>query len=527
MHPAETFELVFTLLLAILALHWFAERAKLPPSVALLVGGGALAFLPGLPVIELDPELVLVLFLPPLLMDGAYYTALAAFRRHSAGILSLAIGAVVFTTLVVGLVVHWLVPALPWAACFALGAIVSPPDAVSARAVLQRVKLPRRLTTLLEGESLLNDASGLVLFRFAVAAALTGSFDAVDASLEFGFLAIGGVVVGAVVGGAWTFLLRRLGDETLMILASLILGWAAYLAGEAVHVSGVISTVTAGLVFGWYQHVVFTASVRIRASAFWHVMVFLMEAMIFILIGLSLRGVLERVGGFETVLATMAVPVVGVIVAMTLARFVWIFGCDAVLALLNRIGFSIDDPLGPRAATVMSWAGMRGVVTLAVALTVPETMPGRDLMLVAAFAAILVTVLLQGTTLGLVIRAANLSDRGVRPALSLAQAEAAVAAAQLVAVRSQAYTDDGTLAHPRLLEGFQRRADQAFQNADDEDTFVDEITAHYDLVLEAVRAGRAELVRLHRAHQISDETLHDLERDLDLEELSATAAKSL
>ena len=527
MHPAETFELVFILLLAILALHWLAARARLPPSVALLVGGGALAFFPGLPVIELDPELVLVLFLPPLLMDGAFYTALAAFRRHIAGILSLAVGAVVFTTLVVGVVVHWLVPELPWADCFALGAIVSPPDAVSARSVLQRVKLPRRLTTLLEGESLLNDASGLVLFRFAVAAALTGSFDAVDASLDFGFLAIGGIAVGAIVGGIWTLLLRRLGDETLMILASLILGWAAYLAGEAVHVSGVIATVTAGLVFGWYQHVVFTASVRIRAGAFWHVMVFLMEAMIFILIGLSLRGVLERVGGFETVVSTMTVPIIGVVVAMTLARFVWIFGCDAILALLDRMGIATDDPLGPRAATVMSWAGMRGVVTLAVALTVPETMPGRDLMLVAAFAAILVTVLLQGTTLGLVIRAAGLTDRDLRPPLLLAEAEAAVAAAQLVAVRSHAYAEDGTLVHPRLLESFQRRADQTSRHIGNEDEFVEAITAHFDIVIEAVKAGRVELVRLHRAHQISDETLHDLERDLDLEELAATASKAI
>ena len=527
MHPAETFELVFILLLAILALHWLAARARLPPSVALLVGGGALAFFPGLPVIELDPELVLVLFLPPLLMDGAFYTALAAFRRHSAGIVSLAVGAVVFTTLVVGVVVHWLVPELPWAACFALGAIVSPPDAVSARAVLQRVKLPRRLTTLLEGESLLNDASGLILFRFAVAAALTGSFDAVDAGLEFGFLTIGGVVVGAVVGGVWTLLLRRLGDETLMILASLILGWAAYLAGEAIHVSGVIATVSAGLVFGWYQHVVFTASVRIRAGAFWHVMVFLLEAMIFILIGLSLRGVLERVGGFETVVSTMTVPIVGVVIAMTVARFVWIFGCDAVLVLLDRMGIATDDPLGPRAATVMSWAGMRGVVTLAVALTVPETMPGRDLMLVAAFAAILVTVLFQGMTLGMVIRAVRLPDRDMRPPLVLAEAEAAVAGAQLAAVRSQAYAADGTLTHPRLLESFQLRADQTSQNADKGDMFVGEITAHYDIVIEAVKAGRAELVRLHRAHQINDETLHDLERDLDLEELSARAAKAV
>ena len=177
MHPVEAFELVLALLVGVVALHWLARRLGLPPATALLVGGGALAFVPGLPPVSLDPELALVLFLPPLLLDGAYYTAFGRFRRHLPGILSLAIGAVVFTTLVVGLVVHAFVPGLPWAACFALGAIVSPPDAVSARAVLQRVTLPRRLSALLEGESLLNDATGLVLFRFAVAATLSGVFD--------------------------------------------------------------------------------------------------------------------------------------------------------------------------------------------------------------------------------------------------------------------------------------------------------------------------------------------------------------
>ena len=412
MHPVETFELVFVLLMAIIVLHWAAARVGLPPAVALLVGGGALAFVPGLPVVTLDPELVLVLFLPPLLMDGAYFTAIAAFRRHIAGILSLAVGAVVFTTLVVGVVVHWLVPTLPWAACFALGAIVSPPDAVSARAVLQRVTLPRRLTTLLEGESLLNDASGLVLFRFAVAATLTGAFDAGQAGLSFAVLALGGIVVGGAVGGLWMLLLRQLRDDTLMIAASMLLCWAAYLSGEAAHVSGVIATVTAGLVFGWYQHVIFSANVRIRGTAFWQVMVFFFEAFVFILIGFSLRGVLERVGGIETVATTMALPVFGVVAAVTVARFAWVFGSDAALALMNRVGVAAKRPLGPRAATVMSWAGMRGVVTLAVALTLPEAMPGRDLTLVTAFVVILVTVMLQGTTLGLVIRAAGLSRRG-------------------------------------------------------------------------------------------------------------------
>lgn len=167
MHAVEAFELVLGLLVLVIGLHWLALKLHWPPATALLVGGGTLAFVPGLPQISLDPELALVLFLPPLLMDGAYYTALGRFRRHLPGILSLAVGAVVFTTLVVGVVVHTIIPELPWAACFALGAIVSPPDAVSARAVLKGVHLPRRLEALLEGESLLNDATGLILFRFA------------------------------------------------------------------------------------------------------------------------------------------------------------------------------------------------------------------------------------------------------------------------------------------------------------------------------------------------------------------------
>ena len=526
MHPVETLELIFVLLAAVLLLHWTAARPGLPPAVALLLGGGALAFLPGLPIITLDPELVLVLFLPPLLMDGAYFTEIAAFRRHIGGILSLAVGAVIFTTAVVGLVVHWLVPALPWAACFALGAIVSPPDAVSARAVLQRVRLPRRLTTLLEGESLLNDASGLVLFRFAVAAALTGAFDAGQASLSFAFLALGGIAVGGAAGALWVLLHRHLRDDMLMIVASMTLCWAAYLAGEALHVSGVIATVTAGLVYGWYQHVIFSANVRMRGAAFWQVMVFLFEALVFILIGFSLRGVLERVGGIGTAWETMALPVLGVVAAVVLARFAWVFGSDAVLALLHRAGVTTRRPLGPRAASVTSWAGMRGVVTLAVALTLPETMPGRDLMLVTAFAVILATVLIQGTTLGLVIRLAGLRDRDPPARLNLGAAEAAMAGAQLEIVEAHAHAPDGTLIHPRLLESYRLRARQTANYSQSADAFAGDIAAHFDLVIAAVAAGRTELVRLHRAGDIDDETLHNLEHDLDLEELAAIASKT-
>ncbi|MBB3952596.1 Na+/H+ antiporter [Aureimonas jatrophae] len=526
MHPVELFELIVAMFVAVLVLHYIAQRLSLPPAVALLIGGGTLAFVPGLPPVELDPELVLVIFLPPLLMDGAWFTALAPFRRHLAGIASLAVGAVLFTAAAVALATKLVVPDLPWAACVALGAIVSPPDAVSARAVLQRVKLSRRLGTLLEGESLLNDATGLVLFRFAVAATLTGTFSLGEALGSFTFLVAGGLLVGGAIGALWVLLLRRLGDDYLMIAASVLVCWVSYLLGEMLHVSGVIATVTAGLVCGWYQHTIFTASVRLRGVAFWQTLIFLLEAAVFILIGLSLRGVLERVGGIGVVWDDMAGPVAAVIAAMTLARFAWVFGGDAVLRQVQRRGWRGAEPLGGRSALVMSWAGMRGVVTLAVALSLPETMPERDLMLVVAFAAILVTVLVQGMTLGLVIGWANLGeDERAHPPLDLFAAETAMLRAQLAAVESQAYSVDGTLLHPRLLDSYRRRASVSGEFKGSAAERDQSIADHFDVILAAVAAGRAELVRLHRTHQIDDETLHDLERDLDLEELGAIAAK--
>ncbi|NNM76676.1 Na+/H+ antiporter [Sphingomonas sp. ID1715] len=519
MHPVETFEVVLVLLALVIALHWVAQRIGLPPATALLVGGGALAFVPGLPQIVLDPELALVLFLPPLLMDGAYYTAFGRFRRHLPGIISLAVGAVLFTTIAVAGVTHMLLPQLPWAACFALGAIVSPPDAVSARAVLHGVVLPRRLTALLEGESLLNDATGLVLFRFAVAATLSGVFDAGEAVQSFVLLALGGVAVGIGAGASWVLIVKRLHDQTLIIAATTLLGWGAYLAGEWLHVSGVIATVTAGLILGWYQHEIFPANVRLRGSAFWQTLVFVLEALVFILIGFSLRAVVERVGGFEAVSASMALPILGVLGAVVLARFVWVFGSDVMLTALRRLGWRRARPLGPRQAVVLGWAGMRGVVTLAVALTLPAQMPGRDLMLVTAFAVIFATVVLQGTSLGWLIRRFQPEDKDPPARLSLADSEAAVARAKAAAVEANAYDGDGTLIHPQLLEQYRKRAEATERYAQDVDGFMARIRSHFDVTLLAIAAGRAELIRQHRAGQIEDETLHNLERDLDLEEM--------
>ncbi len=527
MGAVHLFELVIAMLFAVIALHWLAHKLHLPPAVALIAGGAALAFIPGLPSISLDPNLVLVIFLPPLLMDGAWFIALRHLRRHLIGILSMAIGAVLFTTLVVAAVAHWLLPSLPWAACAALGAIVSPPDAVSARAILQRVRLPQRLSILLEGESLLNDATGLVLFRFAIAAAVTGAFSISEALGSFAMLALGGAVVGAACAAVWVFVARRLSDEYLVIAASVLVCWATYIAAEHLHVSGVIATVICGLICGWYQHRVFSAAIRMRGTSFWNVMVFLLEASVFLLIGSSLREVITRVGGFGVVFEQMAVPILWIVLAMTLARFAWIFACDGITVLVRKLGYRRYEILGPRASTVLSWAGMRGVVTLAVALSVPANLPGRDFLLVAAFAVILVTVLVQGTTLGSIIEWLRPPEAGAKAApLNMSQAEVAMAKAQMVVVEKLAYDGDGKLIHPQLLQRYQTRAKVSETYAGNEMTMQPRLQAHFDVVLEAVAAARKELLRLHEQGQIDDRVLQELERDLDLEELGAISAKA-
>lgn len=525
MTAVESFELILGLLTIVVGLSWLANKLHLPPASALLVGGTALAFIPGLPAVSLDPELALVLFLPPLLMDGAFFTALGRFRRHLPGIISLSVGAVVFTTLVVGLVAHAILPALPLAACFALGAVVSPPDAVAARAVLQQVHLPRRLSALLEGESLLNDATGLVLFRFAVVAAVTGTFSLTSAAGSFVWLALGGVVVGAGIGAIWLFTIRHIGNSTLMIVGSLLLSWLAYIAGERLHVSGVIATVTAGMIFGWYQHVVFPAGVRLRIKGIAETTNFLLEALVFILIGFSMRATVAQFSNFGEAFAAMVPIIAGVILAVIAARFVYIAGSELLLGLLKRAGVKRARPLGWRQSVVLGWAGMRGVVTLAAALSLPTDFPGRDIIIITAFAVILATVVGQGATLSWIIKLVKPVDSDPPAPVSLLACEAAVAAAKYQFVEANAYDEGGKLIHPQMLEFAQRRMEVSQRFAADDGSMMDNFHTHMELLQQSVSAGREELIRIHRAGEIEDEVLHNLERDLDIEEMTILAQR--
>jgi Na+/H+ antiporter len=513
MSSVSAFKLVLLSLIVMIGLQLLAKRLKLPPAAALLIGGIAMAFVPGLPPVHLDPHPVIVVFLPPLLMDGAYFSVWEELKCNLGAILLLAIGAVAFTTLAVGVVAHLVVPSLPWAVCFALGAIVSPPDAIAAKAVLERVALPRKLMAILEGESLLNDAAGLVLVRFAVAAALTGTFSIEHAAASFALLGLGGVVVGAVVGYVIVQIIRCLDDDYLIITTSVLTAWISYIVGEMLGVSGVIATVMAGLTLGWYQHEVLSATVRMRGTAFWQVVIFLLEALVFILIGLSLRGVIARSGGADDALFTLAPAVAAVLGAVVLSRFVWVFVTEFFNASWQRLTGRGRVALDWRTATITSWAGMRGVVTLAVALSLPETLPGRDLILVASFAVILVTVLLQGTTIGLLIEWINPDrspDAGTQH-LTEPQAWARLEAAQLAAIEPLVRDSEGKVIHPRLLEQYTYRATLTKAYGDRADFPHEERVTHYDVVLAAIAAGRKELLRMHRSGAIHDEMLHILD----------------
>lgn len=502
---------VLVLIGAVLILSLIARRLHVAPAVVFVLGGMALAATPhGLPV-TVDPELVMALFLPPLLHSAAYFTEWRAFKASLSPILTLAIGAVLFTTVAVAVAAKLVAPELPWAACFALGAIVSPPDAVAASAVLKRMRLPDSLSTILEGESLVNDASGLVLYRFAVAAAMTGSFSLVEASGSFALVAVGGIAIGLICGKALLMLIGRLKDTNLEIAATFGMAYGSYLLAESVHVSGVLATVTCGLVLGAGQHGVLSSRTRLEARAAWAFMTFLLEALVFVLIGLALRDVLQRLAGADIGAVIWASAVV---VATTIvSRFVWVYASIYLPSLPTwRRGAPAPSPFGT--PLVVSWTGMRGVVSLAAALALPMEFPSRDMILLATFAVILVTVLGQATTLPFIIRISGLSEPATHhDGREIAQARAAVVAAELDYVERRHPDLDGVAGE--VASELRRRAGATSRTREGNR---EEREARLSLRLDALKAGREKLLAMQTAGEIGDETLRQLERELDLEE---------
>jgi CPA1 family monovalent cation:H+ antiporter len=506
-------QVLLFLLLAALALGWLSRRINVAYPIALVIGGSLLGFVPGLPQLAFDPQFLLVLVLPPILYQAALLTSWRDFKANIRPIGFLAIGLVIVTTLAVGATLKLLVPAMPWAVAFVFGAIVSPPDAVAATAVLSRYSIPHRVVVVLEGESLVNDASGLVLYKFAVAAVMTGVFSLADASVQFALVAAGGTVVGMLIAWVFVQLHRHIGDPFIEVLVSMSIPYVAYIAAESLHLSGVLAVVAAGLFRGRYAPRMVSAEMRILARSAWNILVFLLNSLIFILIGLQLSGILGRLGKHSAgELAVLSLAVSAVAIGV---RFLWVYPA----ARLPRL---MGGQTPPRAQVfIVSWCGMRGIVSLAAALALPletfegEGFPYRDLLVFLTFVVIFATLVGQGLTLAPLIRRLGLgSEAGLRA--EQLRARAAMGRAALAAI-DRHVAERGV--DPALAARVRAEFDERIpRDGPAGPALPPQAEAARQLRLAAIQAERAELIRVWESNQVSDDVLHHFEEELDHQE---------
>jgi Na+/H+ antiporter len=523
-----TFEVLLGLVAFCVLLAMIAQRLDLPVAIPLVLGGMGLALIPGLPPVELHPELALALFLPPLLQVSAYRTDWPAFRLNLRPILLLAIGAVFFTAAAVAVVAHLLVPGLPWWAAVALGAIVAPPDAVAASSVLKKFKLPKRIVSVLEGESLINDASSLVLYRFAVAAVAANSVSYSSGLLQFFGMGIGGIVIGWLSGRLAMWVFTKIDDTMLDITTSILASFAAYLSAEALHASGVLGAVVCGLVLGRKQHVEFTARTRLELNAVWNFIEFLLASLIFMLIGLQMRGIIERLASESvTTLTRLALLALAVSATLIVSRFVWVFMTGWLPgAFTRRKATQSTTPLWTHHA-VVSWAGMRGVVSLAAALALPSNFPARDVIVFLAFCSIFATLIVQGTTLGWLIRKLEVLQPelvAAEPAEALARAEIADAAFEAVKQHLESHANpEHSAAASAIVDEYEAKAERAEDEKDAESSEnAEQFNAQRRLRLVAIEAARAKLSE--HTDQVDADTHRSLAEELDLEEQQIRSA---
>jgi monovalent cation/hydrogen antiporter len=508
-----------SLLIAVAALSAVARAANIPYPIVLVIGGLVMGFIPGLPEVELAPELVLVIFLPPLLYSAAFFANLHELKRNARPISLLAIGLVLVTMCTVAVVAHALVDGMSWGAAFTLGAIVAPTDPVAATAVARRLRVPRRLVSVIEGESLINDGTALVAYRVAAAAAVGGTFSLLDASVEFVLGALGGIAIGLVVGWVISEIRRLIDDVPTEVTISLLSGYAGYLPAEAIHASGVLAAVTVGIVLGWRAPIISTASMRLTGYAVWEILVFLLNALLFVLIGLQLPMILDALSGQPPgELLWWCVAISLVVIGV---RLLWTQTTVFAIRALDRRPELIPRRTTWRFRMIGGWSGMRGSVSLAAALALEPDFPFRDLILLLTFAVIFATLVLQGLTLPLLIRRLGVHDDGAdeREELLGRRAAAAAALARVDELAAEEWTYDETMERMRKLYEYRTRRFAARAGEVEDGDGIEHRSRKYQKALRAVLdAQRAELVRLRNAGEISNEVMHRLERELDLED---------
>jgi Na+/H+ antiporter len=507
--------LIFAILLASLLIALAAKRLGQPYPIALVIGGLCLAAIPGIPNITLDPNVVFYILLPPVLFEAAYFTSWRDLMAQRRPVLMLAFGLVAASSVAVGAVCVWLIPGMNWATGITLGAIISPPDAAAATAITRGLRLPRQIVQIIEGESLVNDASALTIYRFAVAAIVTGSFLWSRALLTFFWIALGGAAIGVGIGYAYVWLFPKIKDSEVEILSTFALAYGSYIAAEEVHASGVLACVASGLILGRSSPNLFTAAGRIRGAAVWATAIFLTNVVIFALIGLQLPAVLADLRGYPT----------GMLIG-------WCAAVSATVIVVRIVWVYLVSPCR-NGLFVVAWTGLRGVVSLAAALALPlETATGlpfpyRSLLLLLTFTVILVTLLLQGLTLRPIIRWLRLpEDRsGEEEAL-----EARIRAAEAALDRLSELENSAPEHVVQRVRGFftDRLADSRVQQelavGGEEVERPEEFQSLSEqrLWFELLRAERATIIAMRRDKKIGDEALHEIEHELDLLEARLT-----
>jgi len=511
------------LLAAGLLLLSIAQFVRIPYPILLVLGGLALAFIPGVPRIELRPEIVLVAVLPPLLYGSAYFTSLRELRANWRPIGALAIGLVLMTMVAVAVVAHHVI-GLDWPTSFVLGAIVSPTDPTAASAIAHRLGLPRRLIAVIEGESLVNDGTALVAYRFAVVAVVTGSFSLGNATLRFFVNVAGGIAIGLAVGYLIRRLRRRLDNPPVEITVALLSGYFAYLPAQAAGVSGVLAAVTVGVYMGWYTPELTTPQTRMQGQAVWEIVFVLLNGLLFALVGLQLPGILDSLSGRST--ATLLGWAALVCLVVIAVRFVWVFALACVSLFVGKARSEDPAPSWSQ-KTIVAWAGMRGAVSLAAALALPLTthagthFPDRELIVFLTFGVIFGTLVVEGLSLPMVIRVLRPEDDGVE---AREEAKARIHAADAAVARLDELIDEewvreDTAERMRGLYDFRRNRFTSRLEPDGDGSF-DERSADYQrLRRELLDAEREAVVGLRREGRIDDDVMRRVVRDLDLEDL--------
>lgn len=519
--------LILSLLFGVSMLSMLSVKLKISYPILLVIAGLVIGLIPGIPVVSLDPDLVFLIFLPPLLYSAAWNTSWKNFWQSRRPISFLSIGLVIFTSTAIAFISNAIIPGFPLAYGFLLGGIISPPDAVAATSVLQGLKVPKKVVTILEGESLINDASSLIVFRFALAAIITGQFSIVEATGEFFMVAGVGIIIGLAIGYL-VYLVHRFlpTNPSIDTALTLLSPYIMYVAAEHFHYSGVMAVVTGGLFLSFRSNAIFSYDTRIQAYSFWATFTFLLNGLVFILIGLQLPDIVRGLGNYSIGQAIFY----GIIISLLtiLIRIIWVFpGAYLPRILSKKIRASEPRPeTGP--VFLVAWSGMRGVVSLAAALAIPLTLsagvafPHRNLLLFITFIVILVTLVAQGLSLGWIIKKLNIND----------EAEVETEAEMELAIKLQLaetcldflasnYADETVNidAYKRVKERYERMAELSYKKIVEGEAVDNSFMPQYRTMLnELIAVKREALERLGKEQLYSDEMIRNKEWELDLEE---------